>query len=64
MRAETKGWLGWAFRVLLTMVGGVFLATKLNWSEFRQIIGGTDFKWIFLAVTAYHRLPIERKAEA
>jgi len=53
MRAETKGWLGWSVRVLLTVVGGVFLATKLNWPEFHQIILGADLPWIFLAVTAY-----------
>ena len=53
MKAETKGWLGWATRILLTVVGGAFLATKLNWTEFHQIIQGAELRWIFLAVTAY-----------
>ena len=53
MKAQTKGWFGWAVRVLLTVVGVLFLATKLNWSDFHLIIRGADLKWICLAVTAY-----------
>ena len=53
MKAETRGWLGWAVRILITVVGGGFLASKLNWAEFVQIIRGAEARWIVLAVLAY-----------
>ena len=53
MRAETKGWLGWAARILVTLVGGGYLASKLNWAEFSQILRGAEPTWILLAVLTY-----------
>lgn len=53
MKAETKGWLGWAARILFTVLGVAFLAKKLNWLEFQQIVQGAELPWVLLAVMAY-----------
>ena len=53
MKAETKSWFGWSSRILITVVGGGFLASKLNWSEFGRIIWGAELQWIILAVATY-----------
>lgn len=53
MKQETKGWMGWFVRILITLVGGGFLASKLNWSEFAQIIREAEVQWVVLAVFTY-----------
>ncbi len=49
----TKAWLGWAGRVLFTVGAVWFLATKLNWNEFGQIVRQTDARWLWLAGLSY-----------
>ena len=49
----TKAWLGWAGRVIFTVGAVWFLSTKLNWSEFGQIVRKVDGGWLGLAVLTY-----------
>ena len=53
MKEENKSWLGWILRILVTVVGGGYLASKLNWSEFGQIVRGAGAGWVVLAVATY-----------
>ena len=42
----TKAWLGWIGRGLFTAGALWFLANKLNWREFGQIVWGADGLWV------------------
>ena len=53
MKSITKAWLGWAGRVVLTFGAVWFLATKLNWGEFWEIVRQADPRWLGLAVMTY-----------
>ena len=49
----TKVWLGWIGRGLFTAGALWFLANKLNWREFGQIVRGADGLWVGMAFLAY-----------
>ena len=53
LNTVTKAWLGWAGRVIFTVGAVWFLSTKLNWSEFGQIVRKADGRWLGLAVLTY-----------
>ena len=53
MKGMTKAWLGWIGRVLFTGGAVWFLAHKLNWSEFGQIVRSADRLWVGVAFLAY-----------
>ena len=49
----TKVWLGWIGRGLFTAAALWFLANKLNWREFGEIVRGADGLWVGMAFLAY-----------
>ena len=53
MKSITKAWLGWVGRVVLTFGAVWFLATKLNWGEFWEIVRQADPRWLGLATITY-----------
>lgn len=53
MKEKNKSWLGWILRILVTVVGGGYLASKLNWTEFGRIVRGAEPEWVVLAVVTY-----------
>ena len=53
MNQEIKAWLGWIARLVFTVGALWFLATKLNWQEFSEIVRRAHAGWLLLAVAAY-----------
>ena len=42
MKSINRAWLGWFVRIVFTIFAVWFLATKLNWGEFAQIVRVAD----------------------
>ena len=53
MMQETKAWMGWVARVVFTVGALWFLATKLNWQEFSEVIRQANLGWLLAALAAY-----------
>lgn len=53
MNQTTRGWWTWGLRILITVVGGGFLASKLNWGDFVRILNGAEAGWMGWAMLTY-----------
>jgi hypothetical protein len=53
MKSINRAWLGWFGRIVFTIFAVWFLATKLNWGEFGQIVRVADPRWLALALMTY-----------
>jgi uncharacterized membrane protein YbhN (UPF0104 family) len=53
MKSMNRAWLGWFGRIVFTIFAVWFLATKLNWGEFTQIVRVADPRWLAVALMTY-----------